>query len=81
LNGTVLNTIDQQLTAQYVNGLGLVYQRDFDTFGEFLRNMFGRSKKKQLINPLPQQPANASGPGRAGGDTSNANEKSDDNDQ
>jgi hypothetical protein len=80
LNGTVLNTIDQQLTAQYVNGLGLVYQRDFDTFGEFLRNMFGRSKKKQPINPLPQQPANASGPGRPGGDTSNANEKSDDND-
>lgn len=80
LNGTVLNTIDQQLTAQYVNGLGLVYQRDFDTFGEFLRNMFGRSKKKQPINPLPQQPANASGPGRSGGDTSNSNEKSDDND-
>jgi hypothetical protein len=42
--------------------------------------MFGRSKKKQPINPLPQQPANASGPGRPGGDTSNANEKSDDND-
>jgi hypothetical protein len=80
LNGTVLNTIDQQLTAQYVNGLGLVYQRDFDTFGEFLRHMFGRSKKKQPINPLPQPPVKASGPGGSGGDTSNANEKYDDND-
>ena len=30
LNTTTLNTIDQ-LTVQYVNGLGLVYQKDFDT--------------------------------------------------
>jgi hypothetical protein len=67
LNGTVLNTIDQQLTAQYVNGLGLVYQRDFDTFGEFLRNIFGRSKKKQPINPLPQPATTPPLPSSTGG--------------
>jgi hypothetical protein len=51
INTTTLNSIDQ-LSNQYVNGLGLVYQRDFDTFGEFLRNIF-RSNKKQAVNPLP----------------------------
>jgi len=44
LNTTTLNTIDQ-LSAQYVNGLGLVYQRDFDTFGEFLKNFFRRAPR------------------------------------
>lgn len=78
LNGTVLNTIDQQLTAQYVNGLGLVYQRDFDTFGEFLRNMFGRGKKKQPINPLPQPANTPPGTPSTGSGTDN-NEKTDDN--
>lgn len=53
LNSTTLNTIDQQLSAQYVNGLGLVYQRDFDTFGEFLRNIF-RSGRRRPITPLAQ---------------------------
>ncbi len=43
LNTTTLNTIDQ-LSAQYVNGLGLVYQRDFDSIGEFLRNFFRRQR-------------------------------------
>ncbi len=79
LNGTVLNTIDQQLTAQYVNGLGLVYQRDFDTFGEFLRNMFGRGKKKQPINPLPQPANTPPGTPATGSSTDNNNEKTDDN--
>jgi len=46
LNTTTLNTIDV-LSPQYVNGVGLVYQRDFDTFGEFLRNLFKRNKKGQ----------------------------------
>ena len=44
LNTTTLNTIDQ-LSAQYVNGVGLVYQRDFDTFGEFLKNFFKRTRR------------------------------------
>ena len=79
LNGTVLNTIDPQLTAQYVNGLGLVYQRDFDTFGEFLKNVFGKGKKKQSIIPL-MQPTNTTGAGTTGS-SGNANEKPDENDQ
>ncbi|MDB5153426.1 MAG: translocation/assembly module TamB [Mucilaginibacter sp.] len=80
LNGTVLNTIDQQLTAQYVNGLGLVYQRDFDTFGEFLRNMFGRNKRKQPINPLPVPTTTPRTSGGSGGSGS-INKSPDDNDQ
>jgi hypothetical protein len=42
LNSTTLNTINNQLSEQYVNGLGLVYRRDFDTFNEFFRNIFRR---------------------------------------
>ncbi|MFD2148018.1 translocation/assembly module TamB domain-containing protein [Mucilaginibacter antarcticus] len=55
LNTTTLNTIGQ-LAPQYVNGLGLVYQRDFDTFGEFFRRLFtrGRNPNRALpIAPLP----------------------------
>jgi hypothetical protein len=82
LNGTVLNTIDQQLTAQYVNGLGLVYQRDFDTFGELLRNMFGRSKKKQPVTPLPEPIKTPNSGTTPGGNSHAVNEKTDDsNDQ
>jgi hypothetical protein len=81
LNGTVLNTIDQQLTAQYVNGLGLVYQRDFDTFGEFLRNIFGKGKKKQPITPLSEPSTKPSAPGLGGGGTSSGKGNPDDNDQ
>ncbi|MDB4926725.1 translocation/assembly module TamB domain-containing protein [Mucilaginibacter sp.] len=57
LNTTTLNTIDQ-LTVQYVNGLGLVYQRDFDSLGEFIRNMFSRGKRtaKPVVNPTPIVP-------------------------
>jgi hypothetical protein len=55
LNTTTLNTIGQ-LSPQYVNGLGLVYQRDFDTFGEFFRRIFSRSRnpnRTQQVAPLP----------------------------
>jgi hypothetical protein len=41
--------------------LGLVYQQDFDTFGEFLRNLFTKKKKRRIVNPLdipPVAPAN-----------------------
>jgi len=34
----------------------LVYQRDFDTFGEFLRNFFKTHEKKEIpvkVNPVP----------------------------
>jgi hypothetical protein len=48
---TTLNVIDQ-LAPQYVNGVGLVYQRDFDTFGEFIRNMFISKRKRAPVTPL-----------------------------
>lgn len=51
LNTTTLNTYigGDGFTAQYVNGVGLVYQRDFDTVGEFFRNMFtfGNRRRRQ----------------------------------
>jgi len=33
---------------QYVNGVGLVYQKDFDTLPEFFRNFFGKKKSKKM---------------------------------
>jgi hypothetical protein len=52
LNSTTLTTLNQ-LGIQYVNGLGLVYQRDFDTFGEFIRNLFSTGGKKNPVKPAP----------------------------
>ena len=52
LNSTILNQADLA-SAQYVNALGLVYQRDFDTFGEFFRYFF-KSEKKRPVMPLPE---------------------------
>ncbi|WP_083227981.1 translocation/assembly module TamB domain-containing protein [Mucilaginibacter sp. PPCGB 2223] len=52
-NTTVLNSsINTQLGVQYVNGLGLIYHRDFDTFGEFFRAMFSGGRKQQ---PTPKK--------------------------
>jgi hypothetical protein len=57
LSTTELNVIDA-ITAQYVNGVGLVYQRDFDTFGEFLRNIFrSHPKPAAVVPPPPKAPA------------------------
>jgi hypothetical protein len=59
LNSTTLYTLtDQGLGVQYVNGVGFVYQRDFDTFGEFIRNLFKQHEKqdihvKEKILPTP----------------------------
>nr|WP_255496128.1 translocation/assembly module TamB domain-containing protein [Mucilaginibacter sp. FT3.2] len=54
LNSTTLNNLNNQLLPQYVNGVGLVYQRDFDTFGEFIRNLFRSGKRKQApVTPSP----------------------------
>ncbi|SDF36344.1 Autotransporter translocation and assembly factor TamB [Mucilaginibacter pineti] len=54
LNNTTLNTLSNQLDYQYVNGLGLVYQRDFDTFGEFIRSLFRKARKTTTpVTPLP----------------------------
>jgi hypothetical protein len=52
LNSTTFNDINQ-LSPQYVNGVGLVYQRDFDTFGEFFKNLFLHSNKKSGKAPMP----------------------------
>ncbi len=51
LNSTTLNTINDQLGLQYVNGLGLVYQQDFDSFSEFLRNIFNKKRNNRRNNP------------------------------
>jgi len=62
LNSTTLNTINDALGVQYVNGVGLVYQRDFDTFGEFFRNIFRQSRRSNTpTNPIPV-PANTTTP-------------------
>ncbi|NNU34108.1 hypothetical protein HK413_08050 [Mucilaginibacter sp. S1162] len=53
LNTTTLNYIDQ-LSPQYVNGLGLIYQTDFNNFGEFIRNIFTRRRRTNVgVAPLP----------------------------
>jgi len=57
LNTTTLSNYLGQFNAQYVNGLGLVYQRDFDTFGEFIRNLFRRGGTTRRNN-APAAPAN-----------------------
>jgi hypothetical protein len=54
LNSTTLNSINDALGVQYVNGIGLVYQRDFDTFGEFFRNIFRQSRRDRApVTPAP----------------------------
>jgi hypothetical protein len=76
LNTTTLNNIDQ-INAQYVNGVGLVYQRDFDTFGELLRNIFKASRK--AVTPLPEPPKTPSQPAPANaGDTKGLENNEDD---
>jgi hypothetical protein len=46
LSGTTLDLYNN-LNVQYVNGLGLIYQRDFDTFGEFFRSLFSNRRRRQ----------------------------------
>lgn len=53
LNSTTLNSLQNNLSIQYVNGLGLIYQRDFETFGEFIRNIFRSHTRKQPVSPSP----------------------------
>ncbi|MEO6498402.1 MAG: translocation/assembly module TamB domain-containing protein, partial [Mucilaginibacter sp.] len=56
LSGTASSTLNP-LDVQYVNGLGLVYQRDFDTIGEFFRNIFRQSRRnRSLTTPAPIAP-------------------------
>ncbi|MGY3213937.1 hypothetical protein ACVW2L_002990 [Mucilaginibacter sp. HD30] len=54
LNTNTINTADQ-LNVQYVNGLGLVYQKDFDNFGDFFKNIFRNSNRRnRRLIPLDQ---------------------------
>ncbi|HEK19246.1 MULTISPECIES: translocation/assembly module TamB domain-containing protein [unclassified Mucilaginibacter] len=63
LNTTTLNTLNDQLLPQYVNGIGLIYQRDFDTFGEFFRNIFRQSRRNRApVSPAPVQKPNVTNP-------------------
>ncbi|RYY35442.1 MAG: translocation/assembly module TamB [Sphingobacteriaceae bacterium] len=60
LSGTALSTLNP-LDVQYVNGIGLVYQRDFDSLGEFFRNMFRQSRTGRApVNPAPIAPSSPS---------------------
>lgn len=52
-NRVVLNT-----NQEYVSALGLVYRKDFDTLGEFLRALIGQQRKEERQNNgQPQPPA------------------------
>jgi hypothetical protein len=52
LNSTTLNNIgSDQFGVQYVNGLGLVYQRDFDSFGEFIKYIFKNPSRRRNQTP------------------------------
>lgn len=52
LNSTTLNNIgSDQFGIQYVNGLGLVYQRDFDSFGEFIKYIFKNPDRRRNQTP------------------------------
>ena len=58
LNSTTLTTFSDVQRPQYVNGLGLIYQRDFDTFREFWRNLFRRGRTP-ANSPETTNPNNA----------------------
>jgi hypothetical protein len=63
LNNVTLSSLTDASLTQYVNGFGLVYQRDFDTFGEFIRNLFRQSKRKTTpVTPNPVPNGNTSSP-------------------
>jgi hypothetical protein len=59
LSGTAISAFNP-LDVQYVHGLGLVYQRDFDSIGEFLRNIFRQGRRN--TTPVVPAPINAAPP-------------------
>ncbi|TWR28474.1 translocation/assembly module TamB [Mucilaginibacter achroorhodeus] len=81
LNNTTLNTLNDQLLPQYVNGVGLIYQRDFDTFGEFFRNIFRQSRRnRQPVTPSPVPKTTIDTPTPTKPSDDNSGEDSDGND-
>ncbi|MGV8880135.1 MAG: translocation/assembly module TamB domain-containing protein [Sphingobacteriaceae bacterium] len=57
LNNNVVSTLNDQLGIQYINGLGLVYRQDFDSFSEFLKNIFGRKRPKKNTGDRNNKPS------------------------
>jgi hypothetical protein len=55
LNGTAIDNINSTSNStpsqDYINGLGLVYRRDFDNFGDFFKNIFSSGKKTPAPAP------------------------------
>ncbi|MDN5286307.1 MAG: translocation/assembly module TamB [Mucilaginibacter sp.] len=63
LNNTTLNSLNSDAIPQYVSGFGLVYTRDFDTFGEFIKSIFRKSRTDRApITPTPVAPAGSNQP-------------------
>jgi hypothetical protein len=52
------------LNADYVNGVGLVYQRDFDSLPEFIRLIFKKQNGKKEAPKLPVPAAAGAKTGR-----------------
>jgi hypothetical protein len=57
-NYQLLDNTSTSQKPQYVNGLGLIYQRDFDNFREFFRNLF----RKGTTVPKPTTPGATTAP-------------------
>ena len=54
LNSSTLSTLSNQLSDDYVNGLGLIFQRDFDSIGELINSIISKqSSRKQSDKPQP----------------------------
>jgi hypothetical protein len=51
-NRVVLNNSNQG----YISAIGLVYQKDFDTLGEFFRALIGKSREEERQPEIPKAP-------------------------
>ena len=47
LNSSTLSTLSNQLNDDYVNGVGLIFQRDFDSIGELINSVISRQSSKK----------------------------------
>ncbi len=51
------NVLSLTQNQDYVNAVGLVYRKDFDNFGEFLRALIGRQRQNERKEQKPAIPA------------------------
>ena len=51
------NRVVLNLDQEYVSAIGLVYRKDFDTLGEFLRSIIGKKPKEESEDKQPEAPA------------------------